>query len=50
MSKVSKEAIDWATEQIKAGVLETDYARNPDGSIKTLRQLLDEAKAKRKPE
>ncbi len=52
MKKVSKEAMDWATEQIENGALESGIARNPDGSPKTLRQLLNEAKAKmeRKPE
>lgn len=42
--KVSKEAMDWATEQIASGVLSSPMAINPDGSLKTLRQLLDESR------
>ena len=47
MPKVSKEAIDWANERIAAGDLESPIVLNPDGTPKTLRQLIDEAKAKR---
>lgn len=38
-TKVSKEAMDWATEQIKAGVLNGPIARNQDGSPKTFYDL-----------
>ena len=44
---VSKEAMDWATERIAAGDLDGPIVLNPDGTPKTLRQLIDEAKAKR---
>lgn len=50
MAKISKEAMDWAAERIAAGDLNNPPALNPDGTPKTLRQLLDEAKAKFKLE
>jgi len=45
-TKVSKEAMDWASERIAAGDLEAPLALNKDGTPKTLRHLLDEAKPK----
>lgn len=48
MKKVSKEAMDWATEQINAGVLDGAIARNPDGSPKTLADLRREVEERRR--
>ena len=37
---VSKEAMDWATERIAAGDLDGPIVLNPDGTPKTLRQVV----------
>lgn len=42
--RVSAEAMDWATQEIASGVTDSPLSVNEDGSPKTLRQLLTEAK------
>ena len=45
--KVSQEALDWAEDQIRSGALDSPLARNPDGTLKTVKDLIAEAKRRR---
>lgn len=48
-SPVSQDTMDWAAHQIEASGLDGPLAKNPDVSLKTLRQLLDESRPAASP-